>query len=390
MTGTATSIDQMVTALVPLLSRSLAQQFNTFRVMHHGTHEKQLSNVFSWLLAVDATHALGNAFQSLFIERVNGQLPTDSRVPTDGYRVIQEVDTSGHDALGMDIADIVLTSADAQVVIENFESSDGHGHHYQSYLAFGATGGRQSVVVLLCARREVHRQTDGWEQAIVVTYADVLHDLRRYISANPTWQRRNPRQHFFINELIEHFTEGMGAVGNEDRIAFIKAMCDTGESARYGHRPQERAAQSFADLVALHAKRQFEEGRTTLTEVKWALKRYSERTLMPQANSVLPIGPVASTRTRFVGQWEWCVELERAHSQPNIAIGFGPTAVVVNALVAEPISNPDYTRVFVTRAGPDGFDRILQTEVALDEVLAGLDDDDFRLRDSVLTMATMD
>lgn len=37
----------MVTRLVPSLSRSLAEQFDVFRVMHHGTHEKQLSNVFA-------------------------------------------------------------------------------------------------------------------------------------------------------------------------------------------------------------------------------------------------------------------------------------------------------------------------------------------------------
>ena len=35
--------------------------------------------------------------------------------------------------------------------MENFESSDGHGHDYHRYLAYGAAGGRQSVVVLLCA-----------------------------------------------------------------------------------------------------------------------------------------------------------------------------------------------------------------------------------------------
>lgn len=50
--------------------------------------------------------------------------------------------------------------------------------------------------------------------------------------------------------MIDHFVDGAGAVSNEDRIAFIKAMCQTGESARYGHRPQEVAAQESADLLA--------------------------------------------------------------------------------------------------------------------------------------------
>lgn len=57
------------------------------------------------------------------------------------------------------IADIVLTTASASVVIENFESSDGQGHDYHRYLAYGAVGDKQSIVVLLCARRTCHAQT---------------------------------------------------------------------------------------------------------------------------------------------------------------------------------------------------------------------------------------
>ena len=58
---------ELVTALVPSLSRSLAEQFNVFRVMHHGTHEKQLSNVFAWLLDPEGTHELRDAPQRLFL-----------------------------------------------------------------------------------------------------------------------------------------------------------------------------------------------------------------------------------------------------------------------------------------------------------------------------------
>lgn len=36
----------LVTALLPVLHRSLDARFNVFDVMHHGTHEKQISNVF--------------------------------------------------------------------------------------------------------------------------------------------------------------------------------------------------------------------------------------------------------------------------------------------------------------------------------------------------------
>jgi hypothetical protein len=98
------SLDQLVIALVPSLSRSLAEQFDVFRVMHHGTHEKQLSNVFAWLLRPDATHELGDAFQRLFVEQVNRSLTAGDQLPISGYRVSQEVDMSRHDAVGKDIA----------------------------------------------------------------------------------------------------------------------------------------------------------------------------------------------------------------------------------------------------------------------------------------------
>ena len=101
------SLERLVTALVPLLSRSLSERFDVFRVMHHGTHEKQISNVFAWLLRIGGTHGFRDAFQRIFVEQVNRALPEESQLPTTGYRVDQEVDTSGHDALGKDIADVV-------------------------------------------------------------------------------------------------------------------------------------------------------------------------------------------------------------------------------------------------------------------------------------------
>ncbi|WP_404801861.1 PD-(D/E)XK nuclease family protein [Brevibacterium aurantiacum] len=62
-------MNNFVTALLPSLSQSLAEQFNIFRVMHHGTHEKQLSNVFVWLLDADATHEFGDKVQRAFLIR---------------------------------------------------------------------------------------------------------------------------------------------------------------------------------------------------------------------------------------------------------------------------------------------------------------------------------
>lgn len=387
------SLERLVTSLVPLLSRSLAERFNVFRVMHHGTHEKQISNVFAWLLRVDGTHGLGDVFQRICVEQVNRRLPEESQLPSTGYRVEQEVDTSGHDALGKDIVDIVLSCAQASIVVENFESSDGHGHDYHRYLAHGTAGGKQSVVVLLCARRERHRQTDGWEQAVVITYADLLEPLKAHVVGDAAWRRAHPQQLFFIRQLLEHFMEGYEIMSEEEQIAFIKAMCETGESARYGHRPHEGTARQFSELLAQHAKRQFEEGRKTLARVKKTLTRFAAQTLVEQVNSALETKEFTSVDARFVGQWEWCVTLKRADSRPAVFLEFGPTAVVENGRVPEPLAHPDYTKVFVTRRArgrDEGIDLISQTDVGLGEVLAGMAADDIRLRDAILAAIRAD
>ena len=388
MLEVARSLDRMVTALVPSLSRSLAEQFNVFRVMHHGTHEKQLSNVFAWLLNSQGTHGLGDTFQQIFVEQVNQGLAGGERLPTRGYEVVQEVDTSGSEDGERDIADIVLTSERASIVVENYEWSDGHGHGYERYLAHGAAGGRQSAVVLLCVRHVSHLQTDGWEKAVVVTYAELLESLHTHVAGDVRWRRTHPRQDFFISELVEQFTEGPGVVSGEDQIRFIEAMCATGESARYGHLPHASAAQQFADLVALHAKRQFEEGRKTLAEVKRALRHYAEDTLAAQINESISTGQVSAVKAPFLGQWEWCVALVRPDPDRNLHLEFGPTAVAQNEVVVEPVTHPDYSKIFVSRqaAGGEGIDRLHQTDVGLQEVLTGLSDGDLRLRNALLAI----
>ena len=62
--------------------------------------------------------------------------------------------------------------------------------------------------------------------------------------------------------------------------------------------------------------------------------------------------------------------------------------MVENARVPVPVVDPDYTKVFVTRqaVAHEGIDRIVQTDVGLDEVMVGLDGDDTRLRDAVLAV----
>ncbi|MFI7583438.1 PD-(D/E)XK nuclease family protein [Kocuria sp. M1N1S27] len=392
-----TDMSGFVTALVPMLSRSLAEEFNVFRVMHHGTHEKQLSNVFAWLLAADATHALGDAFQRIFLERINAKRSIDKQLPSTDYRVAQEVDTRGDEEaaggdVGMDIADIVLSRQDAAVVIENYWTSDGHYHDFHRYLAHAVGPGRAAAVVLLCHRRETHRQLDGWEDAVVVTYAEVLGDLQAHVARDPAWCERHREQRFFIQQMIDHFVEGPAAVNPDDQISFIKAMCETGESARYGYRSQDRAAQEFADLVAEHARRQFEDSRETLVRVKAGLQGFARTTLTDQVNDEVKTGQVTKVEAKLKGIWQWCIALYRADAQPTILLVFGPTAVVENESAPEPVSDPDYSRVFVTlkATGQQSLKRIMQTNVSLEEAINGLSQDDDRLRKAVLAVASGD
>src|SRR5699024_11809581 len=55
--------------------------------------EKQLSNIFAWLLAADGTHGLGDRFQQAFVRKVNERVQNNGQLPPAGYRVVQEVDT---------------------------------------------------------------------------------------------------------------------------------------------------------------------------------------------------------------------------------------------------------------------------------------------------------
>ena len=84
----------LATALLPVLHRSFEARFNVFDVMHHGTHEKQMSNVFRWLLETEGSHHLGDTFMRIFIEEVNrGLVGREPFAPTE-YLVLQEVNTS--------------------------------------------------------------------------------------------------------------------------------------------------------------------------------------------------------------------------------------------------------------------------------------------------------
>src|SRR5699024_11009044 len=147
--------------------------------------------------------------------------------------------------------------------------------------------------------------------------------------------------------------KGPEAVNVPDQVSFIKTMCETGESARYSYRPHDRAVQEFADLVAEHARKQFEDSRATLARVKDRLRSFSRSVLVDQVNADLETGHGEKVVTRFVGQWEWCVELQRVDSERTIFLEFGPTAVVENERADETIDDPDYGQVFVTLRNPE-------------------------------------
>ncbi|MGP5606750.1 PD-(D/E)XK nuclease family protein [Arthrobacter rhombi] len=148
--------NDLVTGMLPVFGRSLEPRFNVFDVMHHGFHEKQISNVSRWLLEPDGSHRLGGTFMKILIDEVNSQKTGGEPLPDSGYWVRHEVNTAAVDE-PEDIADLVLESDATVLVVENYFTSDGPGHSYDGYLAYGlrptAYGrrdGRRGVVVLLC------------------------------------------------------------------------------------------------------------------------------------------------------------------------------------------------------------------------------------------------
>ena len=170
---------ELVTTLLPILARRLERQFNVFTVMHHGTHEKQLSNVFAWLLDADETHQCGDAFLRIFLEEINRGL--DKPIAKGSFSVRQEVNTrsrahrgrhvppepaqDGSDTarprrgrgeglveMGMDIADLVLEGRETVVVVENYYTSSGHGHSYDRYLSSERAARRGAL--WCCSARE--------------------------------------------------------------------------------------------------------------------------------------------------------------------------------------------------------------------------------------------
>src|SRR4029077_17449558 len=136
-------------------------------------------------------------FQDIFLAAVNASLADGEKIAPGTFSVRQERNTSD-DGQSMDIADLVLENASTAIVIENYFTSDGHGHSYEGYRAFGARGGRRSIVVMLCEMEDRSALTVGWQEAPVVTYAPLLTKLAVEVRNDSAYQRSYPEQCTFI------------------------------------------------------------------------------------------------------------------------------------------------------------------------------------------------
>lgn len=387
----------LITGLLPILSRSLDPGFNVFDVMHHGDHEKQMSNVFRWLLEPGGSHNFGDAFQRIFIDEINHGLPPGQPLPPGPYSVRQEVNTSGVGD-GGDIADLALSSESVRVVVENYFTSDGHGHSYTGYLRHGEQGGRRGVVVLLCRDEDRSLQTNGWENAAVVTYRGLVARLRSTLSEDRRYVRENPDAFAFVDQMYRKFTVGAGRMGDRDVLDFITEMCATGEARRYQHQRVEQAAERFAEDVAQQARERFSESRELLHRIKKGLLNYSDRTLRVQLNETFEADFIARVSARYSGIYQWTVNfhLGSGYSSPEgaeigedeIQFKFGPSAWHANndgvwRRTVDP-ATADYTRVFLTHRKRL---EIRQSAVTLQEVLDGIRPDDRRLHDEIVQLS---
>ncbi len=374
-----------------MLAKKPQEEFNVFDVMRYGGHERQLSDVFAWLLDADGTHKLSDVFLRIFIDEVNRGIGEAGPVAHGAYGVRQEVNTAEAGA-GADIADLVLEDDRTVLVVENYYTSSGHGHSYDGYLSFGKREGKRSIVVLLCAAQDSAEQGDGWEQAPVVTYARLAQRLTDHVASDDRYRRDCAAQHSFIDQMHKRFVKGR-KMNDDALIDFIEAMCKTGEAGRYGWQRIEPAAVQFADELREQAKAQFDESRELLKRTKAVLKHHASEFLKGQVNEELGGAEyITDVSATFRGSYEWTVNFFTA-GQPEavLQLKFGPSAWYANEVKGGdwgtdvweetvPAGQADYSRLFITRNRK----AIRQSAVALREVIEGLAPDDFRLRDEIV------
>lgn len=383
----------LITELLPVLGRSSHESFNVFNVMHHGTHEKQLSNIFRWILDIGGSHRFETLGQRVFLNLIRERLGPSADLPDGPYSVRQEVNTAESEHR-LDIADLVLENDSTVVVVENYETSDGHGHSYNSYLKYGQRDGKFGVVVLLCASEYTYLQSDGWEHATVITYERFLDRLMDELNKERNYAQLHAEQYSFLIQMHRKFAAKGDEVSDSEFLAFIDAMCVSGEARRYRERPSDVAAEKFASDVAERARERFEGGREVLKRVKDRLKIYARSTLHNQLDGKLRAGSVREIRANYVGIYQWIVELvvtadDGVTSAQNFEIRFGPTAWNYVENESDSLSlgdgeTVDYSKLFIASTGNRRIMR--QSQVSLLEVLHGLSADDYRLRDEILAL----
>ena len=377
--GKVTSNDVLFN-LLPILTQALSKKaFNLFDVMHHGTDEKQLSNIFAWLLHNGQTHELGDAFVRIFIDEINIKL--DEPINMEAFNVFQEVNTS-KPGKPMDIADIVLEGDKTVIVIENYHSSSGHGHSYYGYQKYGACDGKRSVVVLLCEIVDSSLQTNGWENAPVITYSNLVRNLYSLIQNDINYQQAYPLQYGFIIQMEGYFVKGR-QTNDSASIDFINVLCANDEGELFRRTDSTKAANDFGEYLRDEAIHRFNECREMLNRAKSELKRFASTSLNHQLNTVKIVFDKASIG--YQGIFQWTVNLYK-DGKVILQIKFGPSAWFANEKDKHwklCVVNPDYSHIFIADSQTK---EIRQSAVTLGEVLDGLSPDDNRLCEEFLNL----
>ena len=401
----------VVTILLPTLTQAWREDFNVLNVMHHGTHEKQISNIFTWLLDARGSHGLGDRFQRIFIAAVSAK--SGMSVPMETFAVEQERNAA-EDGKPKDIPDIVLSADHAVIVIENYHKSDGHHHSYETYEAYARRRGGEGslpVVVMLCGRMDdgawAEERNLAWRQASVVTYPELLAALAAELADDVEYQLSNPKPWWFIDQLVSYFVKGTPV--NQDLISFVAAMCTVGEAERFRH-GNAAEVKNFGDTFSQLAMERFTESRDVLMKVKGKLKAYAAGTLLPQLEAATQARQFGEVAINYSGIYQWTVNIlpvgqhplvpDEGGNEAEIAgvkdggrgllqIKFGPSAWFARETPEgrryfpkhEPTGEADFEHLFLTWNG-----EIRQSSVTMMDVLSGVPDHNTQLRDDALAL----
>lgn len=373
---------------MPILTRPRhPDRFDLFEVMHHGTHEKQMSNVFAWLLDADGSHNLLGKFVDIFLAEVNKDRPGRDPLKSERFTILQERNTAdvGQPA---DIADIVMVGKQSCLVIENYKFSDGHHHQYENYLQFGLSHAAESTVVMLCELIDRDALKDGWEDAAVVTYSALVSQLIDVIDYDPEYRTKNPEQAVFIDQMYDHFSKGSNRVNDDATVDFVKELCLAGEVDALGSQRPEAAASDLGERLKQETIDLVAASRDLLYRCKWALIPFVENQLPAQLESLGVSDLYSSVYRRSKDWYTGSVSLKDDANNDVFHILFGHTAGVANRAeyffdwVTQPVPDPDFSYIFLL----DAEGKLTQSSVKIVDVLQGLADDDMRLAEEIVSI----